>query len=122
VWISLFTCIVTRAIHLEIVDDMTTVSFLNCLRCFIATRGTPREIVCNNALQFKLASETTNMIWKQILESEDVLQYSANYGVKWSFIVEIGPSMGGFYERLVGLVKRSLRKTIGKKMLTLDQL
>jgi len=67
VWISLFTCMVTRAFHLEIVDDMTTVSFFNCLRRFIGTRGTPREIVCDNALQFKLASETTNMILKQIL-------------------------------------------------------
>ncbi len=30
--------------------------------------------------------------------------------------------MGGFYERLVGLVKRALRKTIGRKHLTLDQM
>ena len=30
--------------------------------------------------------------------------------------------MGGFYERLVGLVKRSLRKAIGRKLLTNDQL
>jgi hypothetical protein len=45
VWICLFTCMITRAIHLEIVGDMTTVSFLNCLRRFIATRGTPQEII-----------------------------------------------------------------------------
>lgn len=122
VWICLFTCMVTRAIHLEIVGDMTTVSFLNCFRRFIATRGTPQEIVCDNALHFKLASETTNLVWKNIFVSEDVVQYSANQGIKWSFIVELAPWMGGFYERLVSLVKRSLRKTIGRKILTFDQL
>ena len=41
VWVCLFTCLVVRAIHLEIVDDMSADQFLLCLRRFIARRGTP---------------------------------------------------------------------------------
>ena len=70
IWICLFTCFVTRAIHLEIVSDMTTTAFLFCLRRFIATRGTPSEIVSDNAMQFKLADKTLHLIWKNIMTSE----------------------------------------------------
>ena len=58
IWICLYTCFVKRAIHLEIVSDMTTTAFLFCLRRCIATRGTPSEIVSDNAMQFKLAHKT----------------------------------------------------------------
>ena len=122
IWICLFTCFVTRAIHLEIVSDMTTTAFLFCLRRFIATRGTPSEIVSDNAMQFKLADKTLHLIWKNIMTSEEIQSYFSGGGIKWSFIVELSPWMGGFYERLVGLMKRSLRKTVGRKLLSNDQM
>ena len=62
IWICLFPCFVTRAIHLEIVSDKTTTAFLFCLRRFIATRGTPYEIVSDYAMQFKLADITLHLI------------------------------------------------------------
>jgi hypothetical protein len=37
--VCMFTCIVTRAIHLELVHDMNTIEFLLCFRRFIAQRG-----------------------------------------------------------------------------------
>ena len=43
-------------------------------------------------------------------------------GIKWSFTTALAPWQGGFYERLVGMVKRSLRKAIGRKGFTLDQM
>jgi len=42
VWVCLFTCLVVRAIHLEIVEDISTNQFILCLHRFIARRGTPR--------------------------------------------------------------------------------
>ena len=35
----IFTCMSSRAVHIEQLDDMTTDAFLNALRCFIAIRG-----------------------------------------------------------------------------------
>ena len=122
IWICLFTCFVTRTIHLEIVSDMTTTAFLFCLRRFIATRGMPSEIVSDNAMQFKLADKTLQLIWKNIVTSEEIQSYFSCEGIKWSFIIELSPWMGGFYERLVGLVKRSLRKAVGRKLLSDDQM
>ncbi|XP_053395705.1 uncharacterized protein LOC128555912 [Mercenaria mercenaria] len=122
VWICLYTCLVTRAIHLELVSDMSTEEFLLCLKRFIAQKGTPVEITSDNAKQFKAASSILDQIWHGVLHSNEVQSYVANANIKWNFIVELAPWMGGFYERLVGLVKRSFRKAIGRKLLTLIQI
>ena len=55
--VCLFTCRVTRAIHLEMVLNMTTDAFFNCFRHFIACRGTPKQVICDNASHFKLACD-----------------------------------------------------------------
>ena len=122
IWVCLFTCLVIRAVHLEIIQDMTAQEFLLCFRRFIAHRGLPSVVISDNAKKFKSASESLDSVWKNVTQCEDVQSYSSNVGTKWIFIVEMAPWMGGFYERLVGLVKRALRKTLGKKLLTLIQM
>jgi len=122
VWVCLFTCFVSRAVHLEVVLDMSAEQFLLCFRRFVSQRGTPSEIISDNAQQFKSASVAIGRVWKKILHCDDVQNYVSEKGIKYSFIVELAPWMGGFYERLVGVVKRALRKSIGRKMLTLIHL
>ncbi|KRX52239.1 hypothetical protein T09_3391 [Trichinella sp. T9] len=56
-YISVFTCMVTRAVHLEIVREQTASCFLNALRRFISRRGRPRVIQSDNFRSFKLADE-----------------------------------------------------------------
>ncbi|CAC5363808.1 unnamed protein product [Mytilus coruscus] len=115
-WICLFSCFVTRAIHLEIVNDMTTEEFICAFRRFVSTRRTPREVISDNASQFKLGSETIKSVWENtIIKNEIVQNYMSSYGIQCKFITELAPWMGGFYERLVGLVKRCLRKTLRKR-------
>lgn len=121
-WVCLFTCLVTRAIHLELLQDMSAEEFLLGFRRFISQRGSPIEIISDNALQFKTASKTLNLIWQKVTKCEEVQNHVSNSGVKWIFIIELAPWMGGFYERLVGLVKRALRKTVSRKLLTYVQL
>ena len=52
-YICLFPCCVTRALHLELVQDLSVPTFLNCLRRFRARRGTPDIIKSDNAKTFK---------------------------------------------------------------------
>lgn len=80
------------------------------------------EIISDNASQLKRASETLDKPWGQILTHDDVTFYIVNEGITWKYIVEFAPWMGGFYERLVGLVKRTLRKAIGRSSLANEQL
>ena len=122
VWVCLNTCLATRAIHLELMYKMTTQQFLVGFRRFIARHGKPNRIISDNAAQFKLASDTISKLWRQILTEENTMSYAANENIQWIFTVELAPWMGGFYERLVGIVKRSLRKAIGKVCLNNEQL
>ena len=122
VWVCLFTCVVVRAIHLEIVGDLSAEEFLQALRRFIARRGAPKEIILDNASQFKLAKSTVDIAWEKAVHDPNVQSHIAQQRIKWNFIVELSPWMGGFYERLVRSSKIALRKSIGKKSVTMLQL
>ena len=122
VWVCLFTCLITRAIHLELMQNMSTEQFLLGFRRFLSRHGKPKEIISDNALHFKLAAETLHDVWSQVVTQPEVTTYIANEGIQWKHIVEFAPWMGGFYERMVGLVKRTLRKTIGKASLSNEHL
>ncbi|CAC5402675.1 unnamed protein product [Mytilus coruscus] len=102
--------------------DMTTDQFLLGFRRFVARCGTPIQIISDNALQFKAASNVVQQEWEKVLNDSDIQNYVSNKGISWKFIAELAPWMGGFYERLVGLAKRSLRKTTGKVCLSVEQL
>lgn len=65
-YVTLFTCAVTRAVHLELVRDMSTESFLMALRRFISRRGIPRVIYSDNALSFKRANKELSQLWRTI--------------------------------------------------------
>ena len=57
VWIVIFTCTLSRGVHLEIMEDMSVGQFILALRHFISQRGCPQHIVSNNAKTFKGANK-----------------------------------------------------------------
>ena len=65
VWLCLFTCCVVRAVHLDLVPDITTTTFLRCLKRFVARRGIPRRIMCDNGKTFKCAANVLQDILNQ---------------------------------------------------------
>ena len=61
-YIALFTCCVTRAVHLDLVIDLTATSFVRCFRKFVARRGTPSMIISDNAKTFKATAKRIERI------------------------------------------------------------
>lgn len=118
VWICLYTCCVTRAVHLEIVPDLTPEAFLRSFRRFVARRGLPSRIVSDNASTFTSASKQI----AGIMKNPGVKQYLAERGVQWMFNLERAPWWGGLFERMVRSMKRCLKKTIGSARLTYEEL
>ncbi|XP_077547781.1 uncharacterized protein LOC144160032 [Haemaphysalis longicornis] len=116
VYIVLFTCAVTRAVHLELVTDMSTGTFIHAFRRFVSRRGLCRGVYSDNALTFKRASKDMGNLWKA-LRHPDSQRYFSNSGIEWKFIAERAPWWGGFYERMVRSVKLALKKTIGRQTL-----
>lgn len=118
VWICLYTCCVTRAVHLDIVPDLTPEAFLRSFRRFTARRGLPSSIVSDNGTTFKSASKQIT----ELMRSPGVKQYLAEKRVKWIFNLERAPWWGGLFERMVRSMKRCLKKTIGGAKLTYEEL
>ncbi len=118
VWLCLFTCCVTRAVHLDLVPDMTTTAFLRCLKRFVARRGVPIRIISDNGQTFKCADKKIQAMMKQ----REAQWYLADNRIQWTFNVEKAPWWGGFFERLIKSTKRCLRKIVGQGKLYYDEL
>lgn len=117
-YLVLFTCCVTRALHLDLVADLTATTFLRCLRRFAARRGTPSLIISDNAKTFKASAK----VIKRLCDNEEVRAHLQSNRIDWRFILERAPWWGGFYERMIGTVKRCLRKALGNAKLNADEL
>ncbi|GFW27075.1 integrase catalytic domain-containing protein [Trichonephila clavipes] len=120
-YVSLFTCAVTRAVHLELVSDMSTKCFLLALWRFLARRGNCKVIYSDNARTFK-AAERELAYFANILKDSEFQNFVADKGIHWKFIVERAPWWGGFYERLVKTINDPLRKILGRALLTFEEL
>ena len=118
VCICLYTCCVVRAIHLEIVQDMTAQAFLRCFKQFTARRGFPIKVLSDNRLTFKVVDRMLS----SILNHPTVKVHFKGMKVQLDFDLEKAPWWGGKFERVVRSVKTCLRKTIGRGRLTFDEL
>ena len=118
VYIALFSCCVTRAIHLELVEDLSTGAFIRALRRFAGRRGAPVLIISDNAKTFKAADKTL----KKLFNHPEVANELSGKMIEWKFNLERAPWWAGFFERMVGCVKRCLRKVLGNARLTFDEL
>ena len=103
----LFTCLTTRAVPLELLIDMTTDSFLTTLRRFIARRGEPDIIWCDNVGVEKELEQALQNVKHDFIAKELPLR-----NIEWTFIPPISPWVGGAWEIMVKLTKRAL-KTVG---------
>jgi transposase InsO family protein len=106
-WIALFTCLVTRAVHLEVAHSLSTDSAIMCLRRFVARRGNPTTIFSDNGTAFKGASRQLRSLY-----GNDVYGFAATNGIIWHFIPPSAPFMGGAWERLVKSIKVALNATL----------
>jgi len=118
VWICLYTCCVTRAVHLNIVPGLTAEAFLRSFHRFTARRGLPLKIVSDDGSTFKSASRQIADLMKSLVVRQDL----AVKKVEWFFNLEKAPWWGGLFERMVRSVKRCIKKTIGGARLTYEEL
>ena len=118
VYICLFTCANTRAVHLEVVTDLTVPTFVAAFRRFVSRKSLPKVMISDNASTYQSAADELT----KLLDSSQLMSELGNRGIEWKFIPKRAPWYGGFWERLIGLTKLSLKKVLGKTNITLDEL
>lgn len=109
-YVAIFTCLTTRAIHLEIAASLSTDSAIMALRRMIARRGCPTEIWSDNGTNLKGAD-------KELRQSIDraTAEEAAKKTISWRFIPPGAPFMGGAWERMVKSVKTALTATLHER-------
>ena len=121
-YVALFVCFSTRAVHLELVSDMTTESFLAALRRFFALRGYSADIYSDCATTFVGANAILREDLLAVKSQLDAgAQLVARHGVSWHFIPPGSPNFGGIREAGIKSMKHHLKRTIGEALLTFEE-
>lgn len=118
-YICLFICFATRAIHLELVGDLSSDAYLLALKRFISRRGKPAEIFSDNGKNFVGLKNN----FAQFLSScsNEITEYAASQDIKFSFIPPYAPHFGGLWEAGIKSCKGHVRRVVRNANLTFEE-
>ena len=109
----IFVSLAVKAVHVELVSDLTTEAFLATLRQFIARHGVPTLIWSDHGTNFVGAKREFKELY-QFLEQgklQGILSdFCASRNIEWRFLPEHGPHLGGLWEVAIKIVKKHIRR------------
>ncbi|XP_067944858.1 uncharacterized protein [Watersipora subatra] len=108
-WGLLITCLYSRAIHIELLNDMTTDSFINALRTFICLRGAVNTIYCDQGTNFLGASNEFSKELQSLNKRTSALgTFLLDKQITFKFTAPQASHTGGVWERQIRSVKAVL--------------
>ena len=124
-YLAVFICLASKAVHLEVVSAKSTEAFISTFKRFIARRNSPKHLYSDNGSNFIGARNEMKELFKflslsstQVALKESLL---ANK-IECHFIPDRAPHFGGIWEAAVKTAKHCLKRTVGKTMLTYEEL
>ena len=124
-YICIFVSLSVKAVHLEVVSDLTAEAFIATLRRFVARRGHPKLIWSDNGKNFVGAKRELHDVYQFLSQQRNkglISQFCAINKTEWRFIPERSPHFGGLWEAAVKSAKSHLRKVVGTTKLTFEEL
>lgn len=115
-WIVVFVCMKTRAIHLDIVDNLRSSSFIACFESFVSRRGHCYKLYSDNGTSFIGAEKAIATAYKRWQE-EGIVDRIARTGTQWKFMTPAAPHQGGIYEAAVKSMKFHLKRIVGARIM-----
>ncbi|XP_041968453.1 uncharacterized protein LOC121735983 [Aricia agestis] len=119
-YMCIFVCMRFKCIHLEIVSDLSKNAFMMTLRRFVARRGRPAEIFCDNGRNFVAAAKELSIFLKQ--NSDSISDSASQDGIKFIFSPCYAPHFGGIWEAGVKSAKHHIVRILGNSHLTFEEL
>ena len=119
-WAVIFTCLCTRAVHIEVIDSMDTSAFISALRRFIALRGPVARLRCDRGTNFIGAKTELDTATKE-LNQEQLTRFLSSQNCEWVFNPPHASHFGGVWERQIGIIRHILESMfaqLGKHQLT----
>ena len=110
----LFTCLVSRATHIEISHSLELDSFISALERFMSRRGRPEKVFSDNGTNFtggNLELRSSLQEWNQKKIEKTLHQRE----IEWHFNPPSASHMGGIWERMIRTAKTILKSLIGEQ-------
>lgn len=120
VYIVIFVCFTTKAVHIELVGDLTSNNFLCALNRFTSRRGKPSKIYSDNGTAFVGACNDLCSFLKD--NNGHLSESAANDGIEFKFLPAYAPHFGGLWEAGVKSIKFHLYRVLGNSHLTYEEL
>ncbi|XP_046581476.1 uncharacterized protein LOC124288928 [Haliotis rubra] len=116
-YLCLFTCLTSRAVHLEMAYSLDTSAFYR----MVNRRGLPQEVISDNGTNFVGAVKELKELFRNL--DQDAVQRSlANRGVKCHFNPPYSPHFGGVFETMIKSAKRAIFAILGNGDVTDEEL
>ena len=103
----MFTCLSSRAVHLEVAFGLDTSSFLNAFYRMVGRRGMPEEIVSDNGTNFISANKELQDALKGI-SVQKLQEDISHHGVKWYFNPPLSPHFIGVFKSMIKAAKLAI--------------
>ena len=124
VYVAIFVCFATKAVHMEVVSELTTEAFLAALRRFFARRGYSHNIYSDNATNFVGAKNQLTSLFnllKSKEHNEAVSKFLSEREINWHCIPPKSPHFGGLWEAAVKSFKSHFYRTVGDRLFTYEE-
>ena len=125
VYLCLYVCMATKALHLEAVTRLTTEAFLASLQRFTSRRGIPSDIYSDCGSNFLGAARYLKELYRWFCAEDtknSLLAYAMETKITWHFNPPHTPHMGGIWEAGVKSVKRYLNLITSDTSLTYEEI
>ena len=120
-WLCLFTCFLSRAIHLELAYGLDTDSFLRCLSRMVGRPGCPEEILSDPGTNFIGAARELQELVDQ-LDQREIQQKTVDQGMKWAYNPPLAPHFGVVHEIMIKAAKKAIYAILSNADVTDEEL
>ncbi|KXJ83155.1 hypothetical protein RP20_CCG008086 [Aedes albopictus] len=124
-YLCLFVCFSTKAVHLELVGDLSTQAFLCSLRRFISRRGRPAHIHTDNGKNFEGAKNELAELFSRFQDQSqqnEIATFCSDEGITWHLTPPKAPHFGGLWEAAVKVAKKHLYRQLGSSRLSFEDM
>ncbi|XP_065089398.1 uncharacterized protein LOC135710677 [Ochlerotatus camptorhynchus] len=122
-YVAVFICLGTKAVHLELVSDLSTERFMQALRRFVSRRGKCSDIYSDNGTNFVGARNQLTELFRLLKDrehNERIATELATDSIQWHFNPPSAPHFGGLWEAAVRSAKKHLLNVIGEAVFSLE--
>ena len=122
-YISVFVCLSTKAVHLEVVSGLDTRNFLHAFKRFVSRRGLCSHVYSDCGKNFVGAdAELRELFNRNSVKSRTIIDSLSSQGVVWHFNPPAAPHFGGLWEATVKSFKFHMKRVIGDQILTYEEM